>query len=277
MNALYPISPTKVGTWLDCPRRFRLQYVEKVRVSSQWAHLSMGNAVHDTLRDWWDVPPAERTRERLATLLAERWRPQGFRDDDQSAQWRSNALSMIWHYLQQLEPGFAPVSCERTLAARTAGQAISGRIDRLDADPDDPDALVVVDYKTGRRVPGDDDVRGSLALALYAMCVQQTLRRPCTRVELHHIPSGVRVGRELSAESLDRQRRRVEQIGAEMAAAESAWRADGDDDAHFPANPGPLCAWCDFRAHCPEGSAAAPAKTAWAGLPESAEDAPQLS
>lgn len=277
MSALYPISPTKVGTWLDCPRRFRLQYVEKQRAKAQWAHLSMGNAIHDTLRDWWDVPRAERTRERLIALLAERWRPQGFRDDEQSAQWRANAAAMTWHYLQQLDPGFAPVSCERTLAARTAAQSISGRIDRLDVDPDDPDALVVVDYKTGKRVPGEDDVRGSLALAMYAMCVQQTLRRPCTRVELHHVPSGVRVGRELPVESLDRQRRRIEQIGAEMSAAETAWRIDGDDDAHFPANPSPLCGWCDFRAHCPEGSASAPAKEPWAGLPESDDDTAPIS
>lgn len=274
MSALYPVSPTKIGTWLDCPRRFRLQYVERVKVTSQWAHLSLGNAVHDTLRDWWDVPPAERTRERLATLVAERWRPQGFRDDAQSAQWRANAVAMTWHYLQQLEPGFSPVSCERTLAARTAAQSISGRIDRLDADPDNPDALVVVDYKTGKRVPGDDDVRGSLALAIYAMCVEQTLRRPCTRVELHHVPSGVRVGRELPAETLDRQRRRIEQIGSEMSAAEAAWRTDSDDDAHFPPRPGPLCGWCDFRDHCPQGSAMAPAKSSWAGLPESDDETP---
>ena len=53
---LYPISPSKLGTWLDCPRKFFLQYVERQRVSGSWAHLSMGNAIHNALRGWFDEP-----------------------------------------------------------------------------------------------------------------------------------------------------------------------------------------------------------------------------
>jgi putative RecB family exonuclease len=34
----------------------------------------------------------------------------------------------------------------------------------------------------------------------------------------------------------------------------------------FPPRPGPGCGWCDFRALCPEGSAAGPAHRPWDGL-----------
>lgn len=274
MTTLYSISPTKVGTWQDCPRRFWLQYVEKVRVPGSWAHLSMGNAIHFALRDWWDIPIEERTQERLAALMREHWQSAGFRDAEQSAQWCHSATLMTWHYLQQLDPQFEPHSRERTLGARTSAQSISGRIDRIDRVGDVAESLIVVDYKTGRRVPSEDDVRGSFALAMYALCVQQSLRRPCMRVELHHVPSGMRVGRDLSAESLQRQIARIEQIAGEMAQAEDAWRADGDTDAHFPPTPSALCGWCDFREHCPSGAAAAPQQSPWAGLPDIA-DAPE--
>lgn len=273
---LYSISPSKLGTWQDCPRRFWLQYVEKLRVSGSWAHLSMGNAIHYALRDWWDVAAAERTQERLAALMAEHWRTLGFRDQEQSDQWRQASVAMTWHYLQQLDPGFVPHSCERSLAARTHAQAINGRIDRLDEAGDARESLIVVDYKTGRRVPTLDDVRGSFALAIYALCVQHTLRRPCSRVELHHVPSGVRVGHDVTDESLQRQLRRVEQIAGEMAQAETEWRADRDVEAHFPANPSALCGWCDYRDHCPAGMTAAPAQVRWAGLAESVDAAPSL-
>ena len=66
---LYAISPSKLGTWLDCPRRFFLQYVERQRASGSWAHLSMGNAIHNALRDWFDDPAAPRTHERAEALV----------------------------------------------------------------------------------------------------------------------------------------------------------------------------------------------------------------
>ncbi|NUR81599.1 MAG: PD-(D/E)XK nuclease family protein [Dermatophilaceae bacterium] len=37
-------------------------------------------------------------------------------------------------------------------------------------------------------------------------------------------------------------------------------------DAVFPANPGPICSWCDFRRHCPEGQAAGSDRNPWDGL-----------
>ncbi|MEV0350940.1 PD-(D/E)XK nuclease family protein [Nonomuraea sp. NPDC050680] len=39
-------------------------------------------------------------------------------------------------------------------------------------------------------------------------------------------------------------------------------------DAMFAPTPGPICGWCDFRRHCPEGLAAAPERRPWDGLAE---------
>jgi RecB family exonuclease len=155
---------------------------------------------------------------------------------------------------------------ERTVATRTGALALSGRVDRLDlrrrgAD----DQVVVVDYKTGRRVPTASDARGSLALAVYAVAAGRVLRRTARRVELHHVPSGTVVAHDHSAESLDRQVRRAESIAAEAAAADARYR-EGADDSVFAPRPGPMCAWCDFARHCPEGRAAAATREPWDGL-----------
>ena len=47
---------------------------------------------------------------------------------------------------------------------------------------------------------------------------------------------------------------------------EKAYAAGVSDDEHFPPQVGPLCAWCDVRAHCPEGQLAGPEKSDWAAL-----------
>ena len=145
------------------------------------------------------------------------------------------------------------------------GLAVSGRVDRIDQRGDE---LVVVDYKTGRAVLTTDDARGSMALALYALAAARTLRRACTRVELHHLPSGTVASFEHTERSLANHVRRAEDIAEDITAATQKVAAGTDPDDAFPAVPGRQCGWCDFRPACPVGQAATPAREPWSFLPE---------
>ena len=127
-----------------------------------------------------------------------------------------------------------------------------------------------MDYKTGRHILTADDARGSMALAVYAAAAAKTLRMRCVSVELHHLPSGDIIKWQHSDETLARHLERVEDIAGEAAAAEASAET-GPSDTAFPARPGPLCGWCDFAAHCPEGRAAAPPRASWSGLAEELE------
>jgi len=287
-RALYQVSASKIQTWLDCPRKFWFGYVERVRVKSSWAHLTMGNALHAALRDWWDVPSPARSPQVAQRLLAGHWSAEGFRNHGQAEQWERSAAMMLCGYLSRLDPAFEPMSCERTLSFRTDHLAVTARIDRIDRinrfnrmdqpeEHSDGEGLVIVDYKTGKRVPQQDEVRGSVALALYAICVQQALRRPCSRVELHHVPSATVAGWDHSDQALRRHLGRVEDIAEEMRAAEARAVPGGvEQQVAFEPRPGPLCGWCDYRGLCREGADAAPAQPSWAGLPEAPEDAESI-
>ena len=139
-----------------------------------------------------------------------------------------------------LDPAREPLGVERTVATRTDLIAVSGRIDRLDdrRGPDGSGELVVVDYKTGRHVLTVDDARTSLPLALYALAAERVMRRPCRRVELHHLPTGQVLAWEHTAESLARQLRRAEDIAAECAAADERFRGGPRRRPRRPRRPG---------------------------------------
>jgi hypothetical protein len=281
---LYTCTPSRLNTWLDCPRRYRMTYLDRPmpQKGPRWAHNSVGSSVHNALAAWWRLPVRDRTPEAAGRLLARGWLTDGFRDEAQSAQWRDRARDMTERYVAALDPNDEPLGVERTVATRTDRIAVSGRIDRLDARGSE---LAVVDYKTGRHAPTSDDARGSLALAIYAVAASRVLRRPCHRVELHHLPSGEVAVWDHTDESLARHIRRAESIAAEAAEADETYRsrvprprrseqqpraAEVDHAPHddaFPPRPGTLCSWCDFAAHCPEGLAAAPRKEPWAALP----------
>ncbi len=275
---LYSCTPSRLNTWLDCPRRYRMTYLDRPALpkGAPWAHNSVGAAVHNALAAWWRLPVSERTPEMAGALLVKGWLTDGFRDEEQSARWRERAREMVVRYVRELDPCDDPIGVERTVATRTDLIAVSGRIDRLDERAaDEGTELVVVDYKTGRHVLTTDDARGSLALALYAIAASRVLRRPCHRVELHHLPTGEVAVWEHTDETLGRHLRRAEGIAAECATADEAFKTiprprepvdHTPYDAAFPPNPGTLCAWCDYVRHCPEGQQAAPRKDPWAGL-----------
>jgi RecB family exonuclease len=262
---LYPCTPSRLVTWLDCPRRYRLTYLDRPAPPKgpPWAHNSLGAAVHTALASWWRLPVSQRTVTAAGTLVTTGWLSDGFRDAEQSSAWRDHARAMVERYVADLDPGDEPLGVERTVATRTKKVALSGRIDRLDDRGGD---LVVVDYKTGRHILDTDDARGSLALAVYALAAERTMRRSCRRVELHHLPSGTVVSWDHTDESLDRQLRRAEALAEECATADDAYRAGLTDDTHFPPRPGPRCGWCDLVRHCPEGKAVAQSRRPWDGL-----------
>jgi RecB family exonuclease len=326
---LYSCTPTRLTTWLDCPRRYRMTYLDRPPPPKgpPWAHNSVGASVHNALAAWWRLPRAQRTVTAAGDLLERGWLTDGFADDAQLAAQRRRWRPLVEAYVARLDPDSEPLGVERTVATRTDLIAVSGRIDRLDDRPpaspksmsqngaapgtaalssagparatadeadldgarldervldetvmdddqpaedqlSDPGGLVVVDYKTGRHVLSVDDARSSMPLALYALAAGRVMRRPCTRVELHHLPTGRVLAWEHTPQSLARQLGRAEDIAGECATADERYRDPAGDrgDATFPPQPGPRCGWCDYRAHCPEGSAAAAGRRPWDGL-----------
>lgn len=284
---LYPCTPSRLRAWLDCPRRYRMTYLDRPAPPKgpPWAHNSLGASVHNALAGWFRLKREERTPEAAGGLLERGWINEGYADDAQSAEYLRRSKLMVQRYAAGLDPAAEPVGIERTVATKTDLIAISGRIDRLDDRPAGGAAglrgpgpqgreLVVVDYKTGRGRLSTDHARSSLALALYALAAGRVLRRSCRTVELHHLPAGKVLRWEHSPESLDRQLRRAEDIAGECSAADERFTAEpesGRGDQVFPPMPGIWCSWCDFRSHCPEGRQAAPSRRPWDGLAE--EDA----
>jgi len=236
-----------------------------------WAHNSFGASVHNALAGWWRLRRAERTVATAGDLVERGWIEEGYAGPAQSQVHRGLAREMVERYVATLDPANEPLGVERTVGAHTAHIVVSGRVDRLDArrGPTGDTELAVVDYKTGRRALTNDDARTSLALALYALAAGRIFHKRCRRVELHHVPTGEIHAWEHTEAALSRHVQRAEQIAAECRRADERFQAGlpaAAADEVFPPRPGPGCGWCDFRAQCPEGSAAGPAHRPWDGL-----------
>jgi putative RecB family exonuclease len=274
---LFVATPTKLLTFADCKRKYRYTYLETPRPPKgpPWAHNTVGAIVHEVLAEFWRWPVSRRTTVEAVNRLRADWRHEGFRDSRQSAHWRERAADMVSTYLRDADPHFEPRGVERTVSFTTERASLRGRVDRIDERPARDGSggteLAIVDYKTGRRPLTSTDARSSLALALYVLGARRVLRRACTRVELHHLPTNTIAAADHDNESLARHQRRAESIADDAAAAEARWHTGltpAEADEVFPPEPSPLCGWCDFARICPQGRRVAPTREPWAGLDE---------
>ena len=110
---LVSATPTRLTTWLDCPRRYRFTYLDRPAPPKgpPWAHNSLGASVHLALASFWRLEPARRSAAAAGVLLEKAWLRDGFRDESQSSLWRARARAMVERYAERLDP-----------AARAAGR-----------------------------------------------------------------------------------------------------------------------------------------------------------
>src|SRR5260370_35558029 len=72
---LYACTPTRLGTWLDCPRRYRMSYLDRPAPPKgpPWAHNSLGASVHNAPAGWWRLPRRDRTLTAPGDLPHDVW------------------------------------------------------------------------------------------------------------------------------------------------------------------------------------------------------------
>ncbi|MDA3626216.1 PD-(D/E)XK nuclease family protein [Saccharopolyspora sp. WRP15-2] len=264
-SKLVRVTPARLSTWQLCPRKYRMNYLDRPTPSRSGAraNATLGAVVHNALRAYFDLRADQRSPERASALVREHWKSDGFADPEQAADFRGRAQEWVRGYVAELPAGETPLAVERWVSAPVGSIIAEGRVDRIDERHGE---LVVVDYKTGRFGLQISDARDSLALGLYALAVRKQFHRTCRRVELHHLPSGTVASWEHTAESLAELRDRAEQLAAEFQRAADELALGGDPESLFPVRTGRHCSWCDFRSHCPEGRQAAPDLPSWSAL-----------
>lgn len=278
-TALHRVTPARLDTWDACPRRYRMLHVDRPVPSrgGAFAHTTLGAVVHLALRALADLPAHRRTPSAAAGLVGRYWSDEGFADAAQAARYRERAQDWLAAAAEGPVGRNEAVAVERRLSAPAGELLVEGRVDRLDdgAGPGDGsgdgpgdgetagDGLTVVDFKTGRRIPSDTDARDSRQLALYAVAAGHVFRRPCRRVELHHVPSGTVAGWEHDEDSLGAHVAAAERTAHAAAGATAALSAGGDPEALFPVRTGTQCGTCPVRRHCPQGRAAVPEPRPW--------------
>ena len=244
------LSPSGAGTFEQCPRRWRLRYVERLPDPPGEAALA-GSFAHRVLELLMQRDPHERTVEIAKAIARAEWpgveadpdfRALGF-DETGSKHFRWKAWQAIEGLWALEDPKDVEVrATEHDVEADLGGVPFRGIVDRLD---EEGDGLVVTDYKSGK-APSARFRRGRLdQVLLYAAAVEQATGEMPVHARLLYLgqrPVGIKVTRE-EIDSV------VDKLAGTWAAINTACDTD-----EFEPRTGPLCGWCPYVDRCPEGT-----------------------
>jgi putative RecB family exonuclease len=247
------LSPSAIGTLEQCPFRFKLQKIDKVKEAPTEEQL-LGIFVHEVLENLLKVePPEGRTEEKAKAISRQLW-DRGWEGKVRKVVAKSEINDFRWktwwcleNYFRLEDPtALAPKGLEEWLDFTVEGVRMKGVIDRWLVD--DSGRFVVTDYKTGKTPDPryrDDKV---FQLAVYAYGLEQQIDHPIDEIEWLYLKDGDRIRLEVEPSH------QTDMVNI----VTSAWKELNErcESGDFPTKKSRLCDWCGFKSNgmCPAWS-----------------------
>jgi len=260
VDVLGSLSPSRAADFMSCPLKYRFRVVDRLPEAPSPAAVR-GTVVHTVLERLFDAPAGQRTLESALQRVQPEWdallaaEPElAFMFDDEEsseelADWLEECRSLLRTYFEledpsRLEPAERELYVEHVLDSKLL---LRGYVDRLDVNA--AGAVRVVDYKTGRSPSELFEARALFQMKFYALVLWRTLGTVPALLQLVYLGNGEVLRYVPDEADLLATQRKVEAL---WAAIDRANRT-----GQWLPRKGPLCAWCDHQALCPE----------WGGTP----------
>lgn len=256
------LSHSQMETWEQCPRKWRLQKVDRVPQSPS-EHLIFGDAIHaiiqadgERLMAGKSALPELGLVARFHVALEKRWHqddPDGLLSDRMPTL-RLRGLATIHAYVERVQPHFHPVAVESSFTLPVPeldGWEFTGRIDAV---TERNGVSTVVDFKTATKPWSAGAEHGKDQAAAYLWAGDGASSR-VTFIVFPTVPSGAEgytcpVEYRPTFRSAERIAAYVDHVRTVAGQIEAAQTRNS-----FPVKLSPLCAWCPCLGSCPDGMA----------------------
>ena len=245
------LSFSMASTYQQCPRRWKYQYILGERVGTPMPAL-IGSFVHEVLEYLFMEDSEKRTIDTARDIATYLWPTLEENEDfiqhelseDEALEFKHKVWKNVDGLFKMEDPTRVDViATEQKLVVEIDGVPYGGYVDRLDSDG--KGGVIVRDYKTGKPGLKRYHSKKLKQVQLYAAMVREQLGETPTRVSL------VFPAHQEWVEA-DATQKSMKAITTELSGVWKDIHKSIKDD-NFPPSVGPLCAWCDFVAECPEG------------------------
>ena len=243
-------SHSQLETFLQCRLKYKFKYIDRIKVPvAKSVELFLGDVVHQTFKFLYDgvvkktVFPKSIVLEQFDKTWDSLWTADiGIVRDKTATDYRD----MGRQFLEQFYDVYFPFDQFEIVGLETNdryvlvdGNQYYVRIDKLGKSADG--TFYVCDYKTNNKLKTEDELKKDRQLAMYALWVRQKYPSAKTvKLVWYFVAHNKRFEIEHSQQDLSRIEQTTVDVIKEIAACKD-----------FPANPGRLCDWCEYKSICP--------------------------
>ena len=190
-GVLFPgISYSMLENYQLCPLKFKHLYINHENIGLATNQRLIGTSIHNTLREFYHLPPQERNESLLHDLLDKNWN--NLRSGEENEYWHDKAYSMFDTFSESEDLALFPVSLEEGFNYLKDGISLIGRVDRIDQEPSGE--YEVIDYKTLKREPENEaEAKGLLQSVFLYYGTYDIVGQFPHKVTYLHVQNGKRV------------------------------------------------------------------------------------
>jgi len=249
------ISYSGLEAFTQCPAKYKYQYIDRIRTPKS-KEAVFGTLIHECLKMFHNpsrpTPPSE---DELLKYFTEKWDSSLYQDQQEESFAFHQGIQILKNYYQSiqgnkfdilaLETSFeVPVVVETndSPAPRREFHQITGRIDRIDKLPDG--SFEIIDYKTSKNMPSQEDVDKNLQLSVYHLGLYQRWpslqkeNRPA-KLSLYFLKHGEKISTSRDSQQINESRETIISLLKQIK------------QSKFEPKQNALCGWCSFQPYCP--------------------------
>lgn len=196
------ISTTSIQTFLQCRKKFKYKYIDKLSLSEKKTskYISFGSSMHLALADFNSIKDQNlKTLDILHNLLRKNWVRDGYESIQEEKEFGLRGLDMLSNYYSNpKDTGKDNLIIEKMLYKDFNDYTLCGKLDKVYLRSDN--TIEILDYKTGNTITAIDN----LQLSIYLILANKELGYYPKSVSLYYLPSNKKITESVDSEVFEK-------------------------------------------------------------------------